>query len=92
MLTKNLGLAGKDDFEAAQIDAVADFHKDVYNELVPYISTKLGYKQGDLVRILTIFSSSGLTPPPPLFIIFSCIYGFFGSGNSILKLVSEEQN
>uniref|UniRef100_A0A914DEB3 glutathione transferase n=1 Tax=Acrobeloides nanus TaxID=290746 RepID=A0A914DEB3_9BILA len=57
-LARQFGLAGKDDFESAQIDAVADFHKDVYNELVPYISTKLGYKQGDLVSLKQAFFES----------------------------------
>uniref|UniRef100_A0A914EMG3 glutathione transferase n=1 Tax=Acrobeloides nanus TaxID=290746 RepID=A0A914EMG3_9BILA len=44
---KKLGLAGKDDFEAAQIDAIADFHKDVYAELFPYLYRKLGFMEGD---------------------------------------------
>uniref|UniRef100_A0A914CGS1 glutathione transferase n=1 Tax=Acrobeloides nanus TaxID=290746 RepID=A0A914CGS1_9BILA len=46
-LARQFGLTGKDNFEAAQIDAVADFHKDVYSELASYLYTKLGYRQGD---------------------------------------------
>uniref|UniRef100_A0A914DNT2 glutathione transferase n=1 Tax=Acrobeloides nanus TaxID=290746 RepID=A0A914DNT2_9BILA len=57
-LARKYGLAGKDDFEAAQIDAVADFHKDVYNELVPYIYTKFGYMPGDPATLKQAFLES----------------------------------
>uniref|UniRef100_A0A914DPH3 glutathione transferase n=1 Tax=Acrobeloides nanus TaxID=290746 RepID=A0A914DPH3_9BILA len=57
-LARKYGLAGKDDFEAAQIDAVADFHKDVNNELAPYIYAKLGFKPGDPATLKQAFLES----------------------------------
>lgn len=41
-------LAGKDEWEEAQVDSIADFNRDVYLELSPYIYIKAGYKLGDL--------------------------------------------
>ena len=42
-----LGLVGQDDWEAAQIDALADFHKDFGNETQDYIMILTGRRQGD---------------------------------------------
>uniref|UniRef100_A0A914DBV9 glutathione transferase n=1 Tax=Acrobeloides nanus TaxID=290746 RepID=A0A914DBV9_9BILA len=48
-LAKKYGLAGKDDFESAQIDEIADFHKDVTAELSQYLYKKLGFVPGNAV-------------------------------------------
>uniref|UniRef100_A0A914CIJ4 glutathione transferase n=1 Tax=Acrobeloides nanus TaxID=290746 RepID=A0A914CIJ4_9BILA len=57
-LARKYGLAGKDDFEAAQIDAIADFHKDVYAELAVYLYAKLGYREGDPATLRQAFLES----------------------------------
>ena len=42
-----LGLAGKDDFESAYLDSVADYQKDAANDFRPYIAVAMGFVQGD---------------------------------------------
>ncbi|KAI6219713.1 hypothetical protein M3Y95_01096000 [Aphelenchoides besseyi] len=46
-LAKQFGLIGADDWEAAKLDEVADFHKGVHTELSPYIFVISGYRRGD---------------------------------------------
>lgn len=44
------GLAGKSDFEQAQVDALADFIQDVqYDDFAPYMYVMQGYEEGDKV-------------------------------------------
>lgn len=50
MEKKIQGLAGKDDWEEAKASEVADFLKDMGNQLFPYIAVKRGFRQGDAVR------------------------------------------
>lgn len=46
-LARKFGLAGKDDFESAQIDSYADFIKDFGAEIRPYFVVALGRVKGD---------------------------------------------
>ncbi|KAI6224456.1 hypothetical protein M3Y99_01393900 [Aphelenchoides fujianensis] len=46
-LAKQFGLNGADDWSAAKIDEVADFHKGVHTEISPYIFVLSGYRRGD---------------------------------------------
>jgi len=50
------GLAGKDAWEEAKVDEFADFHKDVFNEVMPYVRAKfalLSIYAGDAVGGIT---------------------------------------
>uniref|UniRef100_A0A914EFT6 glutathione transferase n=1 Tax=Acrobeloides nanus TaxID=290746 RepID=A0A914EFT6_9BILA len=46
-LARKHGLAGKDDWESAQIDSIADFMKDLANECRPYFGVVSGRMEGD---------------------------------------------
>uniref|UniRef100_A0A914CL94 glutathione transferase n=1 Tax=Acrobeloides nanus TaxID=290746 RepID=A0A914CL94_9BILA len=46
-LARKHGLAGKDDWESAQLDAIADFMKDISNECRPYFGVVSGRMEGD---------------------------------------------
>jgi len=41
-LAKQYGLAGKDAWDQAKVDEIADFHKDVSHEVGPYFRAKVG--------------------------------------------------
>jgi len=47
-LARKNGLAGKDEIEELVVDAIGDYHKDVYADLAPYIYVKLGFREGNL--------------------------------------------
>ncbi|KAI1709687.1 putative glutathione S-transferase 5 [Ditylenchus destructor] len=44
-------LAGRDAWERAKVDEIADFHKDVAREIAPYFQTKRGYREGDAAKL-----------------------------------------
>uniref|UniRef100_A0A914EF00 glutathione transferase n=1 Tax=Acrobeloides nanus TaxID=290746 RepID=A0A914EF00_9BILA len=46
-LARKHGLAGKDDWESAQLDAIADFGKDFSAELRPYFGVLMGRSEGN---------------------------------------------
>ena len=46
-----LGLAGKDDFESAYLDSIADFQKDAASDFRPYIAVAMGFVQGDKEKL-----------------------------------------
>ncbi|KAI1720911.1 putative glutathione S-transferase 9 [Ditylenchus destructor] len=46
-LSKKYGLAGKDDWEQAKVDEIADFHKDVALEIGPFFRVFFGFAPGD---------------------------------------------
>uniref|UniRef100_A0A914CHL3 glutathione transferase n=1 Tax=Acrobeloides nanus TaxID=290746 RepID=A0A914CHL3_9BILA len=46
-LAKKFGLAGKDDWESAQLDSIADFQKDFENETRKYYLMMAGFASGD---------------------------------------------
>uniref|UniRef100_A0A1I7TS13 glutathione transferase n=1 Tax=Caenorhabditis tropicalis TaxID=1561998 RepID=A0A1I7TS13_9PELO len=52
-LAKEFGLAGKNDIEEAEVDALADQFKDYLNEVVPYMSVVAGFKPGDANQLRT---------------------------------------
>lgn len=43
----SVGLAGKNDLEAARIDEIIDHHRDVMGELLPWLFAAAGLKEGD---------------------------------------------
>lgn len=53
-LARQFGLAGKDDWEAAKIDEIADFVKDISNEARPWFIVRIGRAEGDLVSATEI--------------------------------------
>uniref|UniRef100_A0AC34FF63 Glutathione S-transferase n=1 Tax=Panagrolaimus sp. ES5 TaxID=591445 RepID=A0AC34FF63_9BILA len=46
-LARKYNLAGKDDFEAALIDGIADVQKDFYAAVAPWLYTLLGFRSGN---------------------------------------------
>ncbi|KAI1719244.1 putative glutathione S-transferase 6 [Ditylenchus destructor] len=46
-LSKKYGLAGKDEWEQAKVDEIADFHKDVAHEIAPFIRVFVDFVPGD---------------------------------------------
>ncbi|KAH7702420.1 Nagst-1 protein, partial [Aphelenchoides avenae] len=46
-LARKHGLAGKDDLEAAQVDSLADFMKDIGTDVRPWFVVALGREDGD---------------------------------------------
>jgi len=59
------GLAGKDDWERAQVNAVLDFHKDVTAEMRPWFAVKLGFQPGDITELTkTVFQPAVKTNFP----------------------------
>jgi len=46
-LARKYGLAGKDDFEQAQVDAFGDSIKDFIQEIMPFILTAVGFAEGE---------------------------------------------
>uniref|UniRef100_A0A914CN23 glutathione transferase n=1 Tax=Acrobeloides nanus TaxID=290746 RepID=A0A914CN23_9BILA len=46
-LARKFGLAGKDDFEQAQVDAFGDSIKDFLHEIMPFILVVAGHAEGD---------------------------------------------
>ena len=46
-LARKYGLAGKDDFEQAVVDSIADVQKDFYFAMSPWFYNKLGFAPGD---------------------------------------------
>jgi len=46
-LARKFGLAGKDDFEEAKVDEIADFHNGVHEEIRIYFAVFAGFKEGD---------------------------------------------
>jgi glutathione S-transferase len=46
-LARTFNLAGKDDFESAQVDMIADAQKDISAKLQPYFSVAAGHAEGD---------------------------------------------
>ncbi|KAI1711874.1 glutathione S-transferase 1 [Ditylenchus destructor] len=50
-LAKKHGLAGKDDWEQAKIDELADFSRDIFKELGDYIPVAFGFKPGDKAKL-----------------------------------------
>lgn len=48
-LARKYNLAGKDDFEAALIDGIADVQKDFYAAVAPWLYTLLGFRSGNAV-------------------------------------------
>uniref|UniRef100_A0A914CFM7 glutathione transferase n=1 Tax=Acrobeloides nanus TaxID=290746 RepID=A0A914CFM7_9BILA len=46
-LARKYGLAGKDDFEQAQVDALGDSTKDFFHEIMPFIMAAAGHAEGD---------------------------------------------
>ncbi|KAI1708447.1 putative glutathione S-transferase 5 [Ditylenchus destructor] len=50
-LAEKFGLAGKDEWEKAQVHEIVDYYIDVYNELWPYFSALLGIRKGDIVAL-----------------------------------------
>uniref|UniRef100_A0A914EER2 glutathione transferase n=1 Tax=Acrobeloides nanus TaxID=290746 RepID=A0A914EER2_9BILA len=58
-LAREHGLAGKDDWESAQLDAIADFMKDVATECRPYFMALMGRGEGDKDELYnTVFKTS----------------------------------
>lgn len=47
-----LGLAGKSDWERAQVNEILDFHKDSYSALSPYFYVIYGFREGDKVTFI----------------------------------------
>ncbi|KAI1712085.1 glutathione S-transferase 1 [Ditylenchus destructor] len=50
-LAKKHGLAGKDEWEQAKIDELADLTRDTHKELSEYISVVFGFKPGDKAKL-----------------------------------------
>jgi glutathione S-transferase len=50
-LAHHFNLAGKDDIEAAQLDAFADAHKDLVAEMGDFFAVVMGRKAGDKERV-----------------------------------------
>ncbi|KAI6184852.1 GST protein [Aphelenchoides bicaudatus] len=76
-LAKQFNLAGRDDFEAAQVDGVADFQKEVWTALTPYLSVAFGYSEGDLKAL----EASCLVPTLPNYMpLYEQILKESGSG------------
>ncbi|KAK6048160.1 glutathione S-transferase protein, partial [Cooperia oncophora] len=46
-LARKFGFAGKNEWEQAQVDAIADQHKDFLNEARPYFKILMGMDKGD---------------------------------------------
>ncbi|KAI1727519.1 glutathione S-transferase 1 [Ditylenchus destructor] len=51
LLARRHGLAGKSDIESAQLDSVADLHKDFQNEIASYFMVGAGFQEGDKDKI-----------------------------------------
>ena len=51
-----LGLSGKDDWEAAQVDALSDAYKDFASTTRPYFMVLFGREQGDKVFLYFLAS------------------------------------
>jgi hypothetical protein len=51
-LARKHGLAGKDDFEQAYVDSIADFHSDANAQLGPKFGIIAGRVEGDKVTSL----------------------------------------
>uniref|UniRef100_A0A914BYX5 glutathione transferase n=1 Tax=Acrobeloides nanus TaxID=290746 RepID=A0A914BYX5_9BILA len=49
-LSRKYGLAGKDDWEQAQVDALFDLYKDFGTVVQPYFMVMFGRQQGDKVK------------------------------------------
>jgi glutathione S-transferase len=47
-----LDFAGKDEWEQAKVDEIADFHTGVHEEIRLYFQVFAGYKEGDKVAIV----------------------------------------
>uniref|UniRef100_A0A914QC33 glutathione transferase n=1 Tax=Panagrolaimus davidi TaxID=227884 RepID=A0A914QC33_9BILA len=45
-LARKYGLAGKDEFEQAKVDGIADIAKDFYKSVAPWMYALLGYAPG----------------------------------------------
>ncbi|CAL2033547.1 unnamed protein product [Caenorhabditis brenneri] len=52
-LAQEFGIAGKNDIEKAEVDAIADQFKDYLNEVVPYLTVAAGFKPGDANQLRT---------------------------------------
>uniref|UniRef100_A0A914EEU7 glutathione transferase n=1 Tax=Acrobeloides nanus TaxID=290746 RepID=A0A914EEU7_9BILA len=50
-LARKYGLAGKDDWEASQLDSIADFKTDFQIEIRPYLIVAVGMAQGDKEKL-----------------------------------------
>lgn len=48
-----LGLAGKNEFEELIVEGIGDYHKEVYQDLAPYLYAKLGFRQEDPVMLFS---------------------------------------
>ena len=46
-MARKYGLAGKDDFEEAVVDSIADVQKDFYAATIPWFYNKLDFAPGD---------------------------------------------
>uniref|UniRef100_A0A914C6E8 glutathione transferase n=1 Tax=Acrobeloides nanus TaxID=290746 RepID=A0A914C6E8_9BILA len=91
-------LVGQDDWEAAQIDALADFHKDFGNETQDYIMILTGRRQGDKETVYKEKFLPAVEKTFPILIKYLNVAGngfFFKSGiswvdffiaNNILRL------
>jgi len=62
------GLAGKDAWEQAKVDEFVDFHKDVANEIGPYIRVACGFMPGDKVGM----SRGSFSTCPTLTLMIAC--------------------
>ncbi|EFO91502.1 CRE-GST-6 protein [Caenorhabditis remanei] len=52
-LAKEFGIAGKNEIEEAEVDAIADQFKDYLNDVVPYLTALSGLKPGDVNQLRT---------------------------------------
>uniref|UniRef100_A0A7E4W668 glutathione transferase n=1 Tax=Panagrellus redivivus TaxID=6233 RepID=A0A7E4W668_PANRE len=50
-IAKRVGLAGKDEFEQAHVDAAADIVKDFYAAVAPWFYVAKGYREGDAASL-----------------------------------------
>lgn len=77
-----LGLAGKDDFEAAQLDALADLKSDFQNEIRPFIRVALGQVDGDKEKLFNEVVKPAFEKIAPILVktLKESGTGFFGKG------------
>lgn len=52
-LAREFGIAGQNDTEAAEVDAIADQFKDYLNDVSPYLTVLAGFKPGDKDQLRT---------------------------------------
>lgn len=66
-LADKFGLSGKDEWEKAKVNEVLDFHKDVLQELNPYIYVKAGFRQGNADELFKSTFAPGVKKYFPIY-------------------------